>query len=135
MSILGHANEAEIRMALGRDPERRLFRNTVGEAWQGQPHRMAGQPSDVICLRNPRRVVYGLAPGSADLIAIERVLITPEMVGQTIGVFGSIEVKSGTGRARTNQSKWAAFVRAMGGRAGVAYTADEARAILLGQEP
>lgn len=126
----GRVTEAEIRLALGREPNARLFRNAVGEAWQGK---VVSQAAGTITLEAPRRVVYGLHPGSADLIAIQRVTVTPNMIGQTIGVFCSVEVKSGTGRAREDQRRWAAFVREFGGRAGVAYTPDQARAILAGQ--
>lgn len=58
---------------------------------------------------------------SADLIGIYPLLITPEHVGQVVGQFWSVEVKragwkyAGTAREQA-QLKWAAAVRAYGGR-------------------
>jgi len=123
--------EAAIRLALGRDPDTRVFRNMVGAGWQG---RVVGKTLDTITLGNARHMHFGLAPGSADLIAIRRVVISPDMVGQTIGVFGSIEVKSGGGKAEADQTKWRDMMRAFGARAGVARTPGDASAILDGED-
>lgn len=122
--------EAAIRLDLGRDPDTRVFRNSVGSGWQGQ---VVGKTLDTITLKNARFIHFGLAPGSADLIAIRRVLITSAMVGQMIGVFGSIEAKSGAGRAEADQKKWRDMMRAFGARAGVARSPADARAILDGE--
>lgn len=130
MSGAGSHLEAAIRLALGRDPDTRVFRNSVGQGWHGQ---MVGKTLDTITLANARPVHFGLAVGSADLIAIRRVLITPDMAGQTIGVIGSIEVKSGSGRAEIDQKRWRDMVRAFGGRAGVARSPADAAAILDGE--
>lgn len=129
----GTAAEAELHLALGRDPNTRLFKNAVGEAWQGSVIQIPGQPPRTILLQNPRRVSYGLFKGSGDFIGFTRVLITPDMVGQTIAAFASLECKAGTGRAREDQRRWRDIVNKFGGRAGVAYTPDQARAILAGQ--
>jgi hypothetical protein len=92
-----------------------LFRNNVGALLDDR-----GVP-----------VRYGLANESkamnekiksADLIGIEPVLITQDMVGQTIGRFVSIEVKeegwkySGKGREAA-QKAWLQLIVANGGRA------------------
>ena len=76
-----------------------------------------------------RHVRYGLANDSAqlnaavksaDLIGIQMVTITPDMVGQTVGVFLSIECKRGdwasrgTDRERA-QEQWARVVTDAGG--------------------
>lgn len=84
-----------------------------------------------------RWVHFGLAPGSADIIGIRTVEITPEMVGQRVGVFVSIEVKR-PGQDRTDperrraQAAWRDMVTRMGGRAGVARSVTEAKAIADG---
>lgn len=58
---------------------------------------------------------------SADLVGIYPLLITADMVGQTVGQFWSVEVKragwkySGTKREEA-QLKWATAVQAYGGR-------------------
>jgi len=54
-----------------------LFRNNVG-----------------LCTTRDGSVIrYGLHKGSADFIGLKSVLITPEMVGTTLAVFVSVEVK------------------------------------------
>lgn len=62
---------------------------------------------------------------SSDLIGIKRVLVTPEMVGQVVGVFYAREVKhsgwryTGTPRERA-QLRFIEIVREAGGDAGFA---------------
>lgn len=76
-------------------------------------------------------VRYGLANDSknigdevksADLVGIERILITPQMVGQVVGRFLSVEVKAADWKYRGTpeevaQVKWATTINAYGGRA------------------
>ena len=71
-------------------------------------------------------VRYGLQPGSSDLIGWRTVTITPEMVGQQVAVFTSIEVKTPTGRLRPEQKLWLSAVQAAGGIAGVARSVEDA---------
>lgn len=91
----------------------RLFRNNVGACKDD----------------TGRHIRYGLANTSkqmntkvksADLIGITPVIIRPEHVGQTFGLFTSIESKRGnwhyTGRDREEaQRTWAEIVRSLGG--------------------
>ncbi len=58
-------------------------------------------------------------------------MITPEMVGQQVAVFTSIEVKSSTGRVRPEQQQWIDAVQAAGGIAGVARSVEDAQSLLL----
>ena len=99
---------------LSRGPVR-LFRNNVGKL-----------PDP----RTGRLVAFGLAPGSADLIGWRSVVVTPDMVGQRVAVFASVEVKSARGRLRPEQAAWLAAVQAAGGIAGVARSPEEAAEIL-----
>jgi len=75
-------------------------------------------------------VRYGLQPGSSDLIGWRSITITPEMVGQRVAVFTSIEVKSTTGRVRQEQQQWLDAVQAAGGIAGVARSVEDAQRLL-----
>ena len=106
--------QQEIRIACGTG-DTRLFRNNTGTLRD----------------QNGRPVQFGLCKGSADLIGWKRVTITPEMVGSTVAVFVSIEVKTATGRLRPEQQQWLDAVQAAGGIAGVARSVSESQ-ILLG---
>jgi hypothetical protein len=92
----------------------RLFRNNTGTL------------RDI----NGRPVTFGLCKGSADLIGWTTRTITPEMVGQQIAVFTSIEVKSSSGRVKPEQQQWLNAVQAAGGIAGVARSVGEAMDLL-----
>jgi hypothetical protein len=92
----------------------RLMRNNVGKAWAGEEQRLPG--GDLI-LRNPRRIHFGLAKGSGDLIGWTPVKITEDMVGSTLAVFTSIEVKTKKGRPTDDQIAFAQVVILGGGSA------------------
>ena len=92
----------------------RLFRNNTGTL------------RDI----NGRPVSFGLCKGSADLIGWTTRTITPEMVGQTVAIFTSIEVKAATGRIRPEQQQWLNAVAAAGGIAGIARSVGEAMDLL-----
>ena len=80
--------------------------------------------------RSGRPVQFGLARGSADLIGWRSVVITPEMVGQRVAVFTSLEVKTPTGRLTPAQQAWLGTVHNAGGIAGVARSVRDANEIL-----
>ena len=69
-------------------------------------------------------------PGGGDLLGWRTVEVTPEMVGQRVAVFTSIEVKTPTGRLRAEQEQWLKVVRAAGGIAGVARSVEDAQALV-----
>jgi hypothetical protein len=95
----------------------RLFRNNTGTLRD----------------QHGRPVSFGLARGSADLIGWRTVTITPDMVGQQVAVFTSIEVKTPTGRVKPEQQQWLDAVQAAGGIAGVARSVEDAQALLAAQ--
>jgi hypothetical protein len=101
-----------IRLALGRVPGLRLFRQNVGALKD----------------EHGRIVRFGLHPGSADLIGWRSVEITPDMVGRRVAVFTSIEVKTPTGRLRPDQANWQAQVEEAGGIAIIARSESDALA-------
>ena len=91
--------QREIYFHLNRG-NRRVFRNNVGSLFV-----------------DGRKVEYGLAVGSGDLIGWESIEITQDMVGQKIARFLSVEVKSKTGKASEAQKNWCNTVSRFGGRA------------------
>ena len=107
--------QQEIRLGLGTRDDVRLFRNQVGQL----PDPRTGRP-----------VQFGLAKGSADLVGWKTVEVTPDMVGQRVAVFTSIEVKTPTGRPTQYQRAWLEAVDNAGGIAGVARSVEDAVAIV-----
>lgn len=97
----------------------RLFRNNVGNGWVG---RMSRNRDGSITISDPRPLHAGLAVGSGDLIGWMPVEITPEMVGQTVAIFTSVETKGARGRASQGQIVWADAVSRAGGISGIAKT-------------
>lgn len=96
--------QAAVRLALGQRPELVLWRNNTGVALHS----------------GGARVVYGLAPGSSDLIGV----LAPS------GRFVALEVKSPTGRSSVDQEKFLHLVRSRGGFAAVVRSVDEAHAAI-----
>ena len=107
--------QQEIRLALGQIPCLRLFRNQVGQL-----------PDP----RTGRYVQFGLAKGSSDLIGFKTIKITPEMIGQEVAQFVSIEIKTNTGKISPLQENWLQKVKSSGGIVGVARTVKDALNIL-----
>lgn len=104
----------QVQLALGKRGDIRTFRNNVG----------------MLIDLYGNRVRYGLCPGSSDLIGLQSVTITPDMVGRKLAVFVAIETKSAKGRARDNQTRFLDMVNEMGGRAGYARSVEEAAEIV-----
>ena len=107
--------QQEIRLALGTIPSLRLFRNQVGQL-----------PDP----RTGRCVQFGLAKGSSDLVGFKTIKITPEMIGQEVAQFVSIEIKTERGKLTEVQQNWLQKVKSSGGIVGVARTVKDALQIL-----
>ena len=104
-----HAIQQAIRESLGLETDLVIWRNNVGQASHWDP----GSGRTL-------RVVYGLAPGSADLVGI----LAPR------GRLLALEVKRPGEKARPDQEAWLALVRSCGGFACVVTSVAEARAAL-----
>ena len=88
----------------------RLFRNNVGGLYD----------------KTGRFVQFGLHVGSGDLIGWKTITITPDMVGQTIGVFTSVETKKARGGVTAdNQLIWRDTCLKFGCIAGIVKTVEE----------
>jgi hypothetical protein len=106
--------QTQILRALGSRPDVRLFRNQVG----------------TYHLTDGRVLSSGLCKGSADLVGWQSLRITADMVGKTVAVFLSVEVKGPKGKPTREQELWAAAVKNAGGKAVIAKALGEAAAIL-----
>lgn len=106
----------------------RLFRQNAGFAWQGQ---VIEQSAYRLVLAHPRAIKLG-CPGMADLGGITSVVITPDMVGQRVGIDLQIEVKSESGRPTREQLAYLQTLSALGSRAGIARSVEDARRIVAG---
>lgn len=99
-----------IRLALGRHPSVRLFRNQVGEC-------------DYLDRDGRKRhVAYGLAKGSSDLIGFR----TLELPTGPIAQFVAVELKTNNGRLTPEQAMFLELVRVRGGLAAVCRSVEEA---------
>ena len=107
--------QQEIRLALGRITSLRLFRNQVGQL-----------PDP----RTGRYVQFGLAKGSSDLVGFKTIKITPEMIGQEVAQFVSIEIKTERGKLTEVQENWLHKVHDSGGIVGVARSIQDALKIV-----
>ena len=107
--------QQRIRLAVGTNPDARIFRNQVGSL-----------PDP----RTGRLVTFGLARGSADLIGWRTVTVTQAMVGTRLAIFTSIEVKTPTGRVRPEQQAWLEAVQGAGGIAVIARSVPDAELAL-----
>lgn len=112
--------EAEIRLAAAKLGTT-LFRNNVAVCYQGNVTRLS---DGSIHIQNPRIVHAGLFIGSSDEIGYTPIKITTDMVGKTVAVFTSIEVKYRSS-LRKEQITWLTRIKDVGGIAGVVRSSDD----------
>lgn len=99
----------------------RLFRNNIAVGWVGRSRRL--RPGEVyrakggeVLISDPRPLHAGLIKGSGDAVGWTTIVVTPDMVGQRLAVFTSVETKVPvTGRMRPEQRTWHSAVQAAGG--------------------
>lgn len=109
-------------MALSEDG-RLVFRNETAGAWVGKIIHKSG---DQVTLSGARMIKFGLCEGSSDIIGITPIVITQEMVGETVGIFSAWETKTKTGKPSKEQKTFIENVKKFGGFAGIARTIKEA---------
>ena len=111
----------------------------MSEAAIQQQVRLALSAAGSVALRNNvgaytdpktgRVIRYGLGVGSSDLIGWTPVVVTADMVGQTLAVFTACEVKTAIGKPTPHQLNFIAQVLRAGGFAGIARSGADAVAI------
>lgn len=123
--MLEHGIQNDIRNALA--GKALIFRANVGQAWQGEAHRL---PNGDILLKKPRPFSTGLPVGFSDLFGLKSVEVTQDMVGKRVGLFVGLEIKQPGKKARKDQAKFLAAVERNGGISGVADSVERALQIL-----
>jgi hypothetical protein len=116
----------------------RLFRNNVGSAYTGPGMTLkpgqhyTGKGGERVIFA-PRLIAFGLHKGSGDGIGWVTRTVTPDMIGQRVAVFLSVETKTDTGRTSEEQQTWLANVARAGGLAIVTNNDEEAAQWLMTQ--
>lgn len=108
------------------------FRANTGTGWTGNDiHKLA---DGSILIRDPRPFSTGLPAGFADTFGVTPVVVTPDMVGQIVGIFHAIEYKTPRpgSKASELQTNFLNAIRRNGGFAGIARTPQEAVNIATG---
>lgn len=116
----------EVMLALSRGACR-LLRINVGLGYLGT---VVKRTAAMVTLRNYRAVKFA-QPGVSDLIGWRTITVTPEMIGKRIAIFAAVELKFGDNTATEEQAAFINVVLEAGGMAGVAYSVEEAKKILL----
>lgn len=112
-----------------------LFRHNVALAVVGKITWIRDQvvvrlnPGDAV-VRQARPLHAGLVKGGSDLLGWTSIVITPDMVGETVAVFTAVEWKTRDGRLEPEQQTFINNVKRAGGFAGVARTVAEALGII-----
>lgn len=116
----------------------RLFRINTGRAWLSGAGPVRHLPDGSVVVPAARSVALGFGMpdgkplvGTADLCGWTPVVVSPQMVGQTIAVFTAVETKKTKGgRTSDDQRNFIEQVREAGGIAGVANTPAVAQSII-----
>lgn len=120
--------QAEIRLAVGRSPVLRLFRNNRGICWLPTGGgKIIHHSNGDVTIQNARPVEYGLTNGASDLIGWRQRIITSAMVGTPIAQFAAGEVKVPGAPLPEHQGNFIDVVNSFGGIAGVVRSPDDAR--------
>ena len=100
-----------------------VWRVETAGAWVGK---VIHKERDTVTLSGARMIQAGITKGGSDIIGIVPTVITPDMVGQTLGVFLAGEVKTRSGRPSKEQLNFIQRVNEAGGIAGIARSPQEA---------
>ncbi len=98
-----------------------VFSNDNGKAYVGGKEFVAKAAGPVYVKKGQRVVIgcspikYGLYPGSGDKVGWTETVVTQEMIGQTVAIFTSIEIKTENDKLSKKQRTWNRVVRTAGG--------------------
>ena len=92
-----------------------MFRNAAGYGIATSPKAIHKLQGGKFLLDHGSPLRFGLQPGSSDFIGWETVEVTPDMVGKTVAIFQSIEIKTEHDRLSKVQRAWNKAVQIAGG--------------------
>lgn len=113
--------QSQIQIALSQAGFYNLRVNS-GQFWGGEVLSHDGQ---MLLLKHPTKIM-GAVAGTSDIIGCVPVVITPDMVGQTVAIFAACEVKRPGERPEKHQERYLALMRSRGAIAGWATSPQEA---------
>lgn len=119
----------EILIAMGQAGAYGLRVNS-GQFWGGE---VLSHDGKMLLLKNPTKIL-GAPAGTSDIIGCKSVLITPQMIGKTIGQFICLEVKKPGEKAKKHQENFLAVMKSRGAITGVARSPEQAIKIVQGEE-
>ena len=128
--MLEHDIQNSIRLAISESNLGVSFRTNVGQAWTGE--QIIKNFDKSITIKKPRPFDTGLPKGFSDLLVINSVEITPNMVGKKMAIASFIEVKTPKGKPTEQQINFIERMQELGAKAGIARSPDDAIEILRG---
>ncbi|MCC5466122.1 VRR-NUC domain-containing protein [Pelosinus baikalensis] len=123
-----HDIQNEVRIAISENSLGVCFRANVGVAWVG--NKIIKQKDGSILIKEPRPFKTGLPEGFSDLLIIQSLVVTPEMVGQQVAQASFLEIKKLTGKPSSAQLNFIEQMQRLGAKAGVARSVEDALSIL-----
>ena len=104
-------HEEIIQNILLNQPENvRLFPSRAGFAWSGKANRKGR-----FTIIENAVPFHGMPDGFPDLCGWTSIVVTPEMVGQTVAIFTGIEAKTGKQTLKPAQRRFKDIIERMGG--------------------
>jgi len=122
-----------IQALLKDKPTMRLWVNDNGTCFRGQ---ITKDPKNSRCaiIKDLSYLAYGLGEGVPDIVGLDSVEITEEWckenLGKRVAIFVAIEVKTENDVLRPKQRQCIEIVNELGGKAGVAYSIEQAKEIV-----
>ncbi len=119
-----------VLLTVGSRDDTRIFRLNTGVGWVGEITKLK---DGSILIRNPRPLRAGLSKvGGADLVGLQRIIVTESMLGLPIGRFVAFETKSDDGDTTEGQDLFLKMVRDFGGIGKVVRSVEDATVALDG---
>ncbi len=104
-------NEIKKEIILNQKFNERLWRINCGMAWIGN---CIWNKDGSVTIKNPR-AFHGLPTGFSDIIGLESIIITQDMVNKRVAIFKAIEIKTGKLKLTEEQNLFKNMILNFGG--------------------